>query len=157
MFSKEDIIKLKENSEIKFIYEIPNSLYENGYEYVIVGDLETKTEENLRQFNFEDWFLRMQAGSLLPYVCSIAIRKHKIKEFLNIYDRPDLLKFRKFVLTVKLPDNEVIQECLWACQIISEFRVNRPDVFTKEISKEDALSQFLTLVDPIFKYNIKDE
>ena len=54
----------------------------------------------------------MQAGSLLSYVCSITVKKHKIKEFLNIYDKPDLLKFRKFILNIDLPNNEIIQECL---------------------------------------------
>lgn len=34
-----DIKQLKENGEIKFIYKLPNSLYDGGFEYIIVGDV----------------------------------------------------------------------------------------------------------------------
>lgn len=154
--SKEDINTLKESKDIKFIYSIPCSLFDSKIEYIIVGDVLTKIEDNVRQFSFESWFELMDKGSLLSYMCAISDRKHKIKEFLNIYDKPDLLKFRKYVLTEELPDKEVIQECLWACQIITEFRVNRPDVFVDKITKGEALSRFLELVDPMYKYKIEN-
>lgn len=54
MVTKDDMIKLKENKEIHFIYELPCSLFESGYEYITIGKIETKTEDNLRQFSYED-------------------------------------------------------------------------------------------------------
>ena len=54
----------------------------------------------------------MQSGSLLPYVCSILSKANKIKEYLNIYSKPDLLAFRKLVKSGILSDNECVQECL---------------------------------------------
>lgn len=34
-----DIKQLKENEEVKFIYKLPNSLYDEGFEYIIIGDV----------------------------------------------------------------------------------------------------------------------
>ena len=51
MKSKSDVIPLKNDSEIKFIYEIPEA---SDVEYIIVGDIETKTDENVRYFSLED-------------------------------------------------------------------------------------------------------
>ena len=36
--------ELKENQEVKFIYKLPSSFYEEGFEYIIVGDI--KLDEN---------------------------------------------------------------------------------------------------------------
>lgn len=108
MKSKSDILPLKNDSEIKFIYEIPES---SNFEYIVIGDIETKIEENVRYFNLKDWFLRMRKGSLLPYVCSTLPKTRKIKEYLNIYEKPNLLNFRKFILSDSLTEKEVNQEC----------------------------------------------
>ena len=146
MKSKSDILSLKNDSEIKFIYEIPES---SNFEYIVIGDIETKIEENVRYFNLEDWFLRMRKGSLLPYVCSTLPKTRKIKEYLNIYEKPNLLNFRKFILSDSLTEKEVNQECGWALQIMTEFRVNRPNVDTTV----DHLKMFLKAIEPTFKYN----
>lgn len=108
MKSKSDITPLKNDSGIKFIYEIPES---SNFEYIVVGDIETKTEENVRYFNLEDWFTRLRSGSLLPYVCSTLPKSRKIKEYLNIYEKPNLLNFRKLILTNRLTEKEINQEC----------------------------------------------
>ena len=52
----------------------------------------------------EDWFSLMKSGSLLPYVCATIGRQGKIKEEVNIYDRPNLLTLRKYILTEELPN-----------------------------------------------------
>lgn len=31
---------LKQNKEIKYIFKLPNSYYEEGFEYIIVGNVE---------------------------------------------------------------------------------------------------------------------
>ena len=61
----------------------------------------------------------MKSGSILPYVCSILPRSGKIKEFLNIYEKPNILSLRKLVTeyimnpqTASLTENECLQECL---------------------------------------------
>jgi hypothetical protein len=46
----------------------------------------------------------MKSGSLLPYVCATIGRQGKIKEEVNIYDRPNLLTLRKYILTEELPN-----------------------------------------------------
>jgi hypothetical protein len=53
----------------------------------------------------------MRAGSLLPYVCSTLTKQRKIKEYLNIYERPNLLEFRKFILSDSISKKEINQEC----------------------------------------------
>jgi hypothetical protein len=49
--NKSDILKLKQDSGVKFIYEIPES---SNFEYIVVGDVETKVEDNVRYFSLED-------------------------------------------------------------------------------------------------------
>lgn len=44
----------KENEEIKFIFKIPCSLYEEGFKYIIVGNVETKQKSNEFYFSLED-------------------------------------------------------------------------------------------------------
>lgn len=161
--NKEEIKKLKENKDIKFIYKIPCSLYDEGFEYIIVGNILTETKENIRRFSLDDWFLRMNTGSLLPYVCSTLPRSGKIKEYLNIYDKPDLIKLRKLLIDstmgmyMTLTDNEVIQESLWGIQIIKESKVNRPDVFKDKNILSKSFSMFLQAVDPIYKMSLNNE
>lgn len=48
-----DIKQLKENREIKFIYKLPNSLYDEGFEYIIVGDVNGKIP-NSRTFTIDE-------------------------------------------------------------------------------------------------------
>ena len=48
-----DIKQLKENGEIKFIYKLPNSLYDDGFEYIIVGNV-NKEIPNSRIFTIEE-------------------------------------------------------------------------------------------------------
>lgn len=98
----------------------------------------------------------MYCGSLLPYVCSTLPRSFKIKEYLNIYEKPDLLKLRKFILSLKDP-NEIIQESLWGLQVIKESKVNRPDVFKTKWTEAKAVNSFLTSVDPIFRKSLRDK
>jgi hypothetical protein len=52
-------------------------------------------------------------------------------------------------LSDSISEKEVNQECGWALQIMSEFRVNRPNI-NQEI---DHLKLFLKEIDPTFKYH----
>lgn len=146
-----DIKQLKENGEIKFIYKLPNSLYDEGFEYIIVGDVNEEIP-NGRTFTIEEWFNKMDSGSLLPYVCATLPKKNKIKEYLNIYSKPDVLKLRRYITS--LENDELIQECLWGIQVIKEFKVNRPDVFKDKSSLFTAVDDFYDAVDPIYKMKI---
>ena len=106
----------------------------------------------------------MQSGSLLPVVCATINKSGKIKEYVNIYEKTDIIKLRKYILglvtyfqaiyedpgcpRVELK-REIDQECLWGIQTIKEFKVNRIDVFKEE--HENPLKEFITAVDPIYK------
>lgn len=138
---------LKQNGEIKFIYKLPNSSYEEGFEYIIVGELEEFP--NSRIFTLDEWFKRMENGSLLPYVCATLPKRNKVKEYLNIYSKPDVLKLRRLILD--LEGSELIQECLWGVQVIREMKVNRPDVFKDKNSIFTAVDDFYAAVDPMYK------
>lgn len=91
----------------------------------------------------------MDSGSLLPYVCATLPKKNKIKEYLNIYSKPDVLKLRRYITS--LESDELIQECLWGIQLIKEFKVNRPDVFKDKNSLFNAVDSFYDAVDPIYR------
>lgn len=52
--TKEEIRQLKENKDIKFIYKIPCSFYEEGYEYIVVGDNITSKNDNVIFFSLDD-------------------------------------------------------------------------------------------------------
>lgn len=52
--TKEEIRQLKENKDIKFIYKIPCSLYEKGYEYIVVGGNITSKNDNVTFFSLDD-------------------------------------------------------------------------------------------------------
>lgn len=153
--TKEEINQLKEDKDIKFVYKIPCSLYDNGYRYIIIGNISSSNIGNIWKFSLDDWFLRMYCGSLLPYVCSTLPKSCKIKEYLNIYEKPDLLKLRKFILSLKNSE-EIIQESLWGLQIIKEFKVNRPDVFKIKWTESKAIKSFLEAVEPMFKKSLYD-
>ena len=91
----------------------------------------------------------MDSGSLLPYVCSILPKKYKVKEYLNIYSKPHVLKLRRLITS--LDGIELIQECLWGIQVIKEFKVNRPDVFKDKNYLFNAVDSFYEAVDPIYR------
>lgn len=102
----------------------------------------------------------MKSGSLLPYVCSILSKSGKIKEYVNIYEKPDIIKLRRYIIArvtylqginKDLPniDMDIIRECLWGIQIIKESKVNRIDVFKGKIV--NPLKDFITISEPIYK------
>ena len=43
--NKEEIKELKENKDIKFIYKLPCSFFDEGFEYIIIG-YNTNIEDN---------------------------------------------------------------------------------------------------------------
>ena len=142
------MIDFKHNENIKYCYKLPNSSKESGFEYIIVGDIKDYIPDS-RIFTIDEWFKKMESGSLLPYVCCTLSKKYKIKEYLNIYSKPDVLKLRRLILD--LDGDELIQECAWGTQIIKEFKVNRPDVFKDKTSMFTAVDDFYAAVDPIYK------
>lgn len=97
-----NISMLKNNEDIRYIYTIPNSMFDDGLQYILIGDIITAQEDDVFCYSFNDWFNKMGSGDLLPYACATLSRKYKPKEYLNIYDKPDLLKFRKYILNCNL-------------------------------------------------------
>lgn len=116
--NKEQIVALKENKEVLYFYKLPCSLYHSGFEYVIVGNILKDAYDNVRYFKSEDWFARIESGSLLPLVCSTLNKSGKIKEYVNVYQKPDIIKLRLLIQrsvlnsTDILTPKEVIQESL---------------------------------------------
>ena len=161
--TKEELKMYKENKEVKFIYRLPCSLYNEGFEYIIVGNNIIVQGDNIRIFSLEDWFIRIKSGSLLPYVCSILSKSGKIKEYINIYEKPDIINLRKYIMeqftlySGEHTDNikkELIQECLWGIQVIREFKVNRIDVFKEKIN--NPFKEFMIASTPIYKMWIEN-
>lgn len=153
--TKEEIQYCKGQEQVKFFYKIPCSLFEEGFQYIIVGEAIPKIlkKSNVRCFTMQQWFDRIESGSLLPYVCCRLSRTNKLKEYLNIYKKPDVVKMRKFFS--KLVDaNEIIQESNWAVQYIKEGKVNRPDAFTENIDPITAVNNFYEVVDPIYNFSL---
>ena len=99
-----DVNKLKNNDDIKYIYLIPNSLFKDKLQYIIIGNIETDHEGNLFCYSLDDWFEKMNSGDLLPYACAILKKKYKPKEYLNIYKKPDVLTFRKYILNSNMSE-----------------------------------------------------
>lgn len=97
---------------------------------------------------------------MIPYVCAIAPKQNKIKVTVTVYQKPDLLLLRKYLLTNDLSPWRLIQECSWAKQILTESRVNRVNVFKNvNVNKTTAkkyLQEFLTLIEPMYKKRIED-
>lgn len=161
--TKDELKQLKENKDIKFIYKIPCSFYDEGYEYIIIGSNPDVNEQNVRFFSLDGWFLLMKSGSILPYVCSILSKSGKIKEYINIYEKPDIIMLRKYIInrasylesiskSLVNMDMEIIQECLWGIQVIKESRVNRVDVFKERIN--DPFNEFMIASEPIYKMSL---
>lgn len=155
--NKEQIVALKENKEVLYFYKLPCSLYHSGFEYVIVGNILKYAYDNVRYFKSEDWFARIESGSLLPLVCSTLNKSSKIKEYVNIYQKPDIIKLRLLIQrsvlnsTGVLTPKEVIQESLWGIQVVKEFKVNRVDVFKTDINSTVAFQEFMKVSEPIYK------
>ena len=55
---------------------------------------------------------RLKENGITDLIMVIGHLGNKIKEYLNIYSKPDLLAFRKLVKSGILSDNECVQECL---------------------------------------------
>lgn len=107
-----NIEKLKYNDDIRYIYLIPNSLFEDKMQYVLIGNIKTDKEDNVFCYSLEDWFQKMKSGDLLPYACATLSKKYKPKEYLNIYDKPNMLTFRKYILNSTLPEWETKQQLM---------------------------------------------
>lgn len=154
--TKEELKKLKENKEIKYIYKIPCSLFSDNYLYVIIGNIKTRVFKNIWYFSFEDWFDRINNHDILPYVCSVLSRTNKCKEYLNIYYKLDIIKFRKRILSTKLSNLEQCLQLSWAIQILKEGKLNRHNCLPKvsKSIKTNLLSEFCKLTDPRILMNI---
>lgn len=50
----EEIKQLKEDNNIKFVYKIPCSLYDERFEYIIIGNIKTFRHNNIRSFSIDD-------------------------------------------------------------------------------------------------------
>lgn len=149
-----DVSKLKNNDDIKYIYLIPNSLFDNKLQYILIGDITTDNEDNVFCYSLEDWFSKMSSGDLLPYACAILKKKYKPKEYLNIYNKPDMLTFRKYILNSNMSDWETEQQLNWAIQIIEEGTINRFDVFASKNDFKSLYSEFLNKVDGMLRFQL---
>lgn len=49
-----DVSKLKNNDNIRYIYTIPNSLFEDGLQYILIGDIKTDNENNVFCYSLDD-------------------------------------------------------------------------------------------------------
>lgn len=52
--SKIDVKKLINNDDIKYVYLIPNSLFEDNIQYVLIGDLDTESEDSIFCYSMAD-------------------------------------------------------------------------------------------------------
>ena len=95
----------------------------------------------------------MNSGSILNYVCATLSKKYKIKEYLNIFQKPDLLKLRSYILHLK-NDKDIIQECLYGEQYIKLGKIYQLDVFKNKPNVQESLQLFLNSVFPIYEHNI---
>lgn len=150
-----DVKRLKNNDDIKYIYVIPNSLFDDKLQYILIGDIDTESEDNLFCYSLKDWFDLMSSGSLIPYACAILKKKYKPKEYLNIYSKPDMLAFRKYILNSSLAEWEVNQQLNWAIQILDEGTINRFDTFASKSDFNALYSSFLSKVDGMLKQSLK--
>lgn len=156
--TKDELKTLKENKEIKYIYKIPCSLFKDRYLYVIVGNINKKSKGNVWYFTLDDWFNRMQNHDLLPYACSRLTKINRCKEYLNIYNKPDILEFRKYILKSKL---SLVDKCLqlaWCNQMLKEYKINRYDILSKvnKYVEKQLMSEFFKLTDPMLLLKLKD-
>lgn len=95
--------KLKEDKGILYIYKIPCSYFEDKIQWVIIGTKKKRIKQT-SYYTKEEWFDLLKSGSLLPYVCATIGKSGKIKEYVNIYEKPELLTLRKYICNTTLPD-----------------------------------------------------
>lgn len=109
-FSKEEIQTLKENKEVLYFYKLPCSLFDSGFQYIIVTDALEPPEkyDNVKYLSSQCWFQRMQNGSLLPIVCTSLGKSYKIKEYVSVYVKPDIIKLRKLL------ENSLLGACKYS-------------------------------------------
>lgn len=157
--TKAEIMELAKDEGILYIYRIPCSHFEEDC-LIIVGGKPIK-KKGVLYFTSEEWFELINSGSLIPHVCAIAPKQNKIKVAVAVYQKPDLLLLRKYLFANNLPPWRVIQECLWAKQVLLESRVNRVNVFNNVVANKTAakkcLQEFLTLIEPMYKKRIEDD
>lgn len=155
LVSNIDINLLKNNDDIKYIYLIQNSLFEDKLQYILIGDIPTNSEGEVFCYSLEDWFDLMKSGSLIPYACATLSKKYKPKEFLNIYEKPDLMQFRKYILNCDLLDWQKHQQLFWILQVMDEFKINRYDAFASKSDFKALLSQFLRKMEGMVEKSLK--
>lgn len=51
----------------------------------------------------------MENGSLLPYVCSTIGKSGKIKEYLNIFKKPDVILNNKYIKSLNNKKDKIEQ------------------------------------------------
>lgn len=145
-------IQIQPNN-IKYSYGLPNSLIESGIEHILVGT-NIPNAPNTRIFSIDEWFQLFEMGSLLPFVCQKLPRKLKYYEYLPIYQKPNLLKTKAYILSLTDP-KLICQECFWAIQLHQLSKIYNIDVF-KEYTLNDAqdlLNQLKLLIPSTFKIN----
>lgn len=153
--TKNIIDSLKKNVNIKFFYKLPCSYWDEGFEYIIVGD-SLESDPNIVIYSIEEWLQLMESGSLLPYICGTLPKKYKLKEYLNMYKKPDMLALRRYIN--KLTNiHSIFRESIWGKQLIQEGRVYRIDPYKEmEFDPQKAKQEFDIAVDPIYKKYIYD-
>ena len=52
--TKDELKTYKEDKKVKFIYKLPCTLYQEQFEYVIIGDITTQQRDNIRFFSLDD-------------------------------------------------------------------------------------------------------
>lgn len=107
--TKAEIMELAKDEGILYIYRIPCSYFEEDC-LIIVGGKPVK-KKGVLYYTSEEWFHLLNSGSLIPYVCAIAPKQNKIKVAVTVYQKPDLLLLRKYLLTNDLLPWRIIQEC----------------------------------------------
>lgn len=107
--TKAEIMELVKDGGVLYIYRIPCSYFEEDC-LIIVGDKPIK-KKGVLYYSSEEWFALLNSGSLIPYVCAIAPKQHKIKVAVTVYQKPDLLLLRKYLLSNELDSWRIIQEC----------------------------------------------
>ena len=116
----------------------------------------TQEDFNRIIYSIEEWLQLMESGSLLPYICGTLPKKYKLKEYLNMYIKPDVLALRKYIN--KLTNvHSIFRESIWGKQLIREGKINRIDPYKEmEFDHKKAMQEFSIAVDPIYKKYIYD-
>lgn len=154
--TKDVINGLKKNVNIKFFYKLPCSYWDEGFEYIIVGD-SLESDPNTVIYSIEEWLQLMESGSLLPYICGTLPKKYKLKEYLNMYKKPDILALRRYIN--KLTNvHSIFRESIWGKQLIQENKIYGIDPYKEmEFDPQKAKQEFDIVVDPIYKKYIYDQ